>query len=263
VLISDVFPTASPVPAPSVEARLAPAHRPWGPPAGFQEWRRLLFVHWAVPAEVLRPLVPRRLTLDVHDGLAYVSLVPFFVQAARPLGAPRCLGLAFLETNVRTYVHLDGRAPGLYFFSLDAASLLAVLGARVAFGLPYFYALGRERRSGGEVDYTLRRLAGMRPMMHVRYTVGEPLGPARPGTLDHFLIERYLLHVQRGPSLWTVQVHHRPYPLHRARLLEGQDELLGAAGIAMSDRPPLVHYATGVDVEIFAPRLTGGSGGWA
>jgi uncharacterized protein YqjF (DUF2071 family) len=247
----------SPLRAPSVEARLAPGRRPRGLPAGFQEWRRLLFLHWAVPTEIVRPLVPRRLAIDVHDGLAYVGIVPFFVQAARPFGAPRALGLEFLETNVRTYVHLDGRAPGVYFFSLDAASLLAVFGARVAFGLPYFYAYGREQRSGGgDVEYTLRRFAGAQPMVHVRYTVGEPVGPAPPGTLEHFLIERYLLHVQRGPTLWTVQVHHRPYPLHRARLLERQDELVGAAGIALPDLPPLVHSATGVDVEVFPPRLT-------
>lgn len=240
---------------PVVIDRLAPTRRPPGVPIGYQEWRRLLFVHWPVPEAALRPLVPAPLSIDLYDGVAYVGLIPFFVQAARPFGAPRGLGLAFLETNVRTYVHLRGGDPGVFFFSLDAASLLAVLGARIALGLPYFYARMRERHEDGVVDYSVRRTAAGRPGSQVRYQVGEPLGPAQPDTLDHFLIERYLLHVRRGASLWTVQVHHQPYPLHRAEVQEGHDELLGAAGIQAPKQEPLVHYADGVDVEIFPPRI--------
>jgi hypothetical protein len=104
---------------PSDAERLALRRRPAGVPAGYQEWRRLLFVHWPVSTNVLRPLVPRVLSLDQFEGVAYVSLTPFVVQSARPLGVPRNLGLAFLETNVRTYVHLEGGQPGVYFFSLD------------------------------------------------------------------------------------------------------------------------------------------------
>lgn len=235
--------------------RLAPTRRPPGLPAGYQEWRRLLFLHWPVPVAALRPLVPAHLSLDLYEGTAYVGLVPFWVQAARPLGVPRAFGLAFLETNVRTYVHVDGRDPGVYFFSLDAASVLAVIGARLTLGLPYFLARGRERRADDRIDYALQRRTGARPLCHVRYEVGEPLGPATPGTLEHFLIERYLLHVQRGPTRWTVQVHHRPYPLRRARLLLLQDELVSAAGIPPPVGLPLVHYAAGVDVAIFPPRV--------
>jgi uncharacterized protein YqjF (DUF2071 family) len=248
---------------PSESHRLAPTRRPPGLPIGYQEWRRLLFLQWSVPAAALRPLVPRCLSLDTFGGTAYVGLVPFFVQAARPFGVPRALGLAFLETNVRTYVHVGGRNPGIYFFSLDAALRLAVLRAGLAFGLPYFYARMRERGTDVIVEYTMRRFAGPQPAMHVRYQLEQPVGPAQPGTLEHFLIERYLLHVQRGPTLWTVQVHHRPYPLQQARLLEAQDQLVGAAGIAVPDEPPLVHYATGVDVEIFAPRIAPAESGVA
>jgi uncharacterized protein YqjF (DUF2071 family) len=216
----------------------------------------LLFLHWAVPVELLRPLVPARLSLDLYDGKAYLGLVPFVVQAARPLGAPAALGLDFLETNVRTYVHIDGRDPGVYFFSLDAGSLAAVLGARLAFGLPYFHARLRLRRPHGGVDYAMRRCSATQPGLHVRYEPGELLGASPPGTLEHFLIERYLLHVQRGPTLWTVQVHHAPYPVQRARVLDLQDELVDAAGIPEPTGPPLAHYAAGVNVEIFLPRVT-------
>ena len=236
--------------------RLAPGRRPAGRPAGYQNWRSLLFLHWPVSVEILRPLVPAQLDIDLYDGVAYLGLTPFAVRAARPLGAPKALGLRFLEVNVRTYVHVDGREPGVYFFSLDAASLLAVLGARLTLGLPYFLARIRARRRRGVVEYAARRLFGRRPRLAVRYEVGEPLDASRPGTLQHFLLERYLLHVERWGKLWTVQVHHTPYPVQRARVLALDDELIAADGLPEPDGlPPLVHYSPGVDVEIFLPKV--------
>src|SRR5581483_3886045 len=235
--------------------RILPTYRPVGWPIGYQRWHSLLFLHWPVPEAVLRPLVPPELSIDLYDGVAYVGLIPFAVEQARPALAPSALGLDFLETNVRTYVHVEGQDPGVYFFSLDAASRLAVAGARVGFGLPYYHARMRFRSRGRLVAYTLRRLSGRRGELTVRYEVGEPLGRAAPGTLEHFLIERYLLHVRRRSGLWTTQVHHRPYPLYRARVLELHETLLGADGLPPpGSPPPLVHFASLVDVDVFAPR---------
>jgi uncharacterized protein YqjF (DUF2071 family) len=222
-------------------------------PAGFQNWRRLLFVHWRLDISDVRHLVPECLEVDTFDGSAFVGLVLFAVEAARPLGAPPALGLKFLETNVRTYVRTRDGRPGVFFFSLDAASLLAVVGARLTLGLPYFWAGGRECVDGGTIGYTLRRRAG--PGVHVRYRVGADLGVATHGTLEHFLIERYRLHHPRGPSLWTVQVAHRPYPLQQVRLEALQDDLVREAGIQVTGVAPLVHFARGVDVEVFAPNI--------
>ena len=134
-----------------------PARRPFGPPAGYQHWRRLFFAHWRVNSAALRPLVPDPLSIDDYDGSAYISLTPFVIEAARPFGAPPAVGLRFPETNVRTYVRLHGDEPGVYFLSMGAASLLAVTGARAGLGLPYFWATGRERLLRDQVDYTLRR----------------------------------------------------------------------------------------------------------
>ena len=226
------------------------------PPVGLQNWRDILFLHWPVSASALRRHVPACLSIDEYDSTAYVSLVPFRVEAARLIGGPAAFGLEFLETNVRTYVHRRGREHGVYFFSLDAASLLAVLGARAGLGLPYFWAAGRYRRVEGEVDYRLRRLHAGQPECYVRYQVGELTGPAAPGTLEHFLVERYILHVQRGPTLWSVRVHHRPYPLQQARVTALQDELVAAGGINVDGPPAVVHFASGVDVEIFPPCIT-------
>ena len=108
------------------------------------------------------------------------------------------------------------------------------------------------------LDLLLRRVTAIQ-----RLTTGGPQACTKrrivreaPGTLEHFLIERYVLHVQRGPSLWSVHVRHQAYPLHRVRLLDAHDELVGAAGIRVPNEPPLAHYATGVDVEVFPPRPT-------
>jgi uncharacterized protein YqjF (DUF2071 family) len=201
--------------------------------------------------------VPASLALDLFDGVAYAGVVAFAIDQARPPGVPAALGLAFLETNARTYVHVDGRDPGVYFFSLDAASNLAVGGARVGFGLPYFPARMRLERRGRAVSYAVRRLLPNRPRFAAQYTVGAPLGPAAPGTLEHFLVERYLLHVERGGALWSTQVHHRPYPLYQAHVYAVSDELLRAAGLPAPAGPPLAHFATRVDVDVFAPRRRG------
>jgi hypothetical protein len=149
---------------------------------------------------------------------------------------------------------VGGRDPGVLFFSLDAASLLAVVGARLGFGLPYFHARMRIERHGNVVDYALRRRAGPPGRLVVRYEVGEPLDTAAPGTLDHFLIERYLLYTCRHGKLAVTRVHHRPYPLYRARVLRLAESLFAADGLPPAPGPPpLVHYASLVDVDVFAP----------
>ena len=235
--------------------RITPTYRPIGWPIGFQRWHSLLFLHWPLPAETLRPLVPPELTLDLWEGVAYVGLIPFAIEQGRPAFAPARLALGFLETNVRTYVHLRGRGPGVYFFSLDAASRLAVAGARLGFGLPYYHARMRLRAHDGVVDYALRRVWGPPASLAVRYQVGEYVGPSASGTLEHFLLERYLLYAPRYGSLRSTQVHHRPYPVYRARVLHLRESLLAADGLPPAPGPPpLVHYASLVDVDIYAPR---------
>jgi hypothetical protein len=233
--------------------RIAPTRRPAGAVRGYQRWRSLLFLHWPVPVEALRPLVPPALDIDTHEGTAYVGLVPFAMQGVRPRWAPEALSFDFLETNVRTYVHAGGRDPGVYFFSLDAASRIAVTLARAGWGLPYFYSAMQLERDGEEVRYSLSRRSGDRPRLEVRYRIGEPLGPSEPGSLRFFLVERYFLHVERGGAIWSGQVHHTPYPVESAKLLSLDEQLVAATGLPAPDGPPpLVHYAEGVDVDIYA-----------
>ena len=239
--------------------RIAPTRRPKRTVAGYQRWSELLFLHWPVKESDLRQIVPRSLTIDVFDGYAYVGLVPFAMSGVRPTSWwPRALSFEFLETNLRTYVHVAGRDPGVYFFSLDAASWLAVKGARWGWGLPYFHARMSSRRDGDVLTYHSRRKrrANRHSLGHVEVScrITDDLGVSHPDTLEHFLFERYLLHVVRGQHLYTGQVHHTPYSVRLATLEHCEQGLAQAWNIpiAMSETPPLVHYSPGVDVEIFS-----------
>jgi uncharacterized protein YqjF (DUF2071 family) len=235
--------------------RIAPARRPEERNAGTQRWRHLLFLHWVVPAEALRAVVPRGLELDPWQGEHYVGVVPFVMKDIAASWMPQALALNFLETNVRTYVVHDGR-PGVFFLSLEASSRLAVHAARVQWGLPYHFAEMEIAHEPGEViAYRTRRRTAAAPSLQVRYRIGAPLGPSLPGTLEHFLLERYLLFLERRGRIWSGQVHHPPYPAHGAELLEVQDGLVVAGGLpAVQGAPKHVHYAPGVDVEVFAIR---------
>jgi hypothetical protein len=239
--------------------RIAPTRRPDGEPSGHQRWLDLLFLHWEVSIDALRPLLPDGLEVDTYDGVAYVGLVPFAMRGVRPWWLPRWLAFSFLETNVRTYVHVGGTDPGVYFFSLEAASWLAVRAARLGWGLPYYYARMHTRPDGDgdAIGYHSARRSGPtpRPTLSVTYRVGAALGTSEPGTLEHFLFERYLLHVPRRGALWTGQVHHTPYPVHLAEVDSCDETLIAAGGLPAPTEPPaLAHYSPGVDVEVFALR---------
>lgn len=225
-----------------------------------QRWRQLLFLHWPVPTEVLRPLVPATLQLDGYEGVAYVGLIPFWLDGLRPVGVPDALALRFLETNVRTYVVHERAGPGVYFFSLDAGSRLAVLGARLGFGLPYHLARARLALQGDVYGYQMERFGGYKPRIEAAYTVGEPRGTAEPGSLAHFLIERYRLYVQRGQVLQKLEVRHSPYPLHDVTLHRVNDRMIAAAGLPEPVGAPLTHYSPGVDVETYAPEVVSDRG---
>jgi len=233
--------------------RIGPTRRPADSPVGFQRWRSLLFLHWEVPEAELRKLVPADLTIDLYDGRAYVGIVPFVMEGVRPWWSPQRLAFSFLETNVRTYVHYRGR-PGVYFFSLDANSAVAVAAARRFWGLPYFNATMSLARSGKSVSYASRRRGGT-AQLDVHYQIGSHLGPSEPGTMQHFFLERYLLMVERAGNLLVGQVHHAPYPAQAVAVDALSESLIAATGLPAPDSPPaFVHYAEGVDVEIFRLR---------
>lgn len=239
--------------------RMAPARRPNDRPAGFQRWRTLAFLHWEVPVEVIAAQLPRDLSVDTFEGKAWVGVVPFTMKDVSPWWAPSVPGISnFHELNVRTYVHAGG-VPGVWFFSLDAAASIAVIAARTGWHLPYHRAAMEMEVTGDEVRYTSRRLwPGPKPAeLSLRYRIGESLGEAVPGTFEHFLAERYVLFADQGSGLASGTVHHRPYPLHRAEVIELSQSMVAVNGLGEVSGPPHILYSPGVDVDVFALKKIG------
>lgn len=219
-------------------------HRPWPlkrePWLMGQTWLRLLFAHWRVPHDVLRPHVPDVLELEEFDGSAWLALTPFRVVGLRLRGvAPLPLLSSFHELNCRTYVRRGDRA-GIWFFSLDASSRLAVEAARRSYRLPY----RRARISVRGDTFDVRRLDGSGSFTARYRPVGTP-APAAPGTLEHFLAERYCLYGENGRT--RADIHHLPWPLQPA---EATVEQSGISPVPLEGEP-LCHYAERQDVVVW------------
>ncbi len=235
--------------------RIAPTIRPDDRPAGFQRWRNLLFLHWEVPVDALAALLPKEVTVDTFEGKAYVGVVPFTMKDVSPWWAPSVPGVSnFHELNVRTYVHKDGENPGVWFFSLEAASSIAVVAARAGWHLPYHRASMDMEIEGDLVTYESHRLwPGPKPAdFSCQYRIGEEIGHAEPGTLTHFLAERYYLYANGSHGLERGQVHHKPYPLQKAEVVELKESMVTVQGLPAPEGAPSVLYSPGVDVDVFA-----------
>jgi uncharacterized protein YqjF (DUF2071 family) len=233
--------------------------RPSGLPLMRQRWRHLGFLHWAVDPVALAALLPPCLELDTWQGQAFVGLVPFTIRGSRPPFLPPVPRLSdFHELNLRTYVHRRGRDPGVWFFSLDAASHLAVWGARAVYKLPYFHAsMALTRDAGGGISFTSRRSAdGGRPRFSASYRPAAAPAESAAGTRDFFLIERYLLYSWDGRLLRSARVWHQPYQVAEARVADLRQDLTDAAHIDLpADAPPLAHHTEEVDVHIYPPTV--------
>jgi len=214
-------------------------------------WNALTFLHWRVPVGALRPLIPDALEIDTFEGDAFIGLVPFTMTGVRPRWVPPVPGISnFHETNVRTYVHHAGADPGVWFLSLDAASRVAVWVARTFWHLPYHSARMAIARQGDTLRYTSAR-RGSSAICDLTCRPVSPPAAAAPGTLEHFLAERYFLFADTGNGIHRGQVHHTPYPLQTAEVTDWDESLLEAAGIQRPAGPPIAHYAETVHVEIF------------
>ncbi|HUQ23058.1 MAG TPA: DUF2071 domain-containing protein [Gaiellaceae bacterium] len=226
-------------------------HRPWPLPDGrwvqAQTWEDLLFAHWALPTGALAARLPAGLHLDTFEGQAYLGITPFRVTNLRVRGLlPMPVLSSFLELNCRTYV-TDGEKPGIWFFSLDASSRFAVEAARRIYKLPYFRARMRPPprfmsvRAEGAGD-------------HAWASAYEPAGavlPASPGSLEHFLAERYCLYtVDDVGRLRRAEIHHPPWPLQGAAA-EVSRNTIPPHGLGVSGDPHVM-FAARQDVVIWA-----------
>lgn len=231
------------------------AHRPWPLPRRpwvlAMHWHDLLFMHWPVRPAVLRPLLPAALTLDTFDGWAWLGVVPFRMTGVRLRACPAWLGaLAFPEINVRTYVTTPGRQ-GVWFFSLDAAHWLSVRAARLWYGLPYYDARIQVTPESEGLHYhsTRTHRRAMPAEFAARYAPMSAVEPARPGTLEHWLTERYCLYaVGRRGGVGYGDIHHAPWPLQPAEAEIQVNSMTLPLGLELPATPPILHFARSLEV---------------
>jgi uncharacterized protein YqjF (DUF2071 family) len=235
------------------------AHRPWKMPdmpwVMTQTWHDLLFAHWIVDASDLRARVPAPFALDLFNGQAWLGIVPFRMTNVAPRGVPSLPWVSeFPELNVRTYVRVDDR-PGVYFFSLDAGSAVAVAAARALLNLPYHTASMTVETATDGVDYRSSRQPGGSGELRATYgPTGAPF-VAGEGTLEYFLTERYCLyHVDRGGAPYRLEIHHPPWPLQPARATFDRNTMAAIHGITLPDHPPILHFVKRQDMVAWAPE---------
>ena len=220
-------------------------------------WHDLLFMHWPIPEEALRSLIPPALHLDTFDGSAWLGITPFRMSGTRPRSLPSVPPLSnFPELNVRTYVTANDK-PGIWFFSLDARSPIAVRLARATFSLPYFDAEMSCHLVGDEVRYrSVRTHRGAKEARFAgRYRpVGGPFN-SRPGTLEHFLTERYCLYsASKRGNVYRGDIHHHPWLLRRAELEMESLAMTEQIGVELPEMAPLLHFSKRLDVLAWPPR---------
>lgn len=226
-------------------------------------WRDLLFIHWRFEPDLIQRTLPPGLSVDTFDGAAWVGIVPFQMRDIRPVGCPPLPGLSnFLELNVRTYAYDRHGRPGVWFYSLDANSWLAVIGARATYHLPYHHArmsFARDHATGRIAYRSLRRHVDPALATGFEYTPrGVPQADHDPQSLPFFLIERYYLFAFRRGTLYSGQVHHVPYETSDADISRCDARMLEPNHLPAPDRTPdHVAYAPGVDVRVFGLHPVG------
>lgn len=235
------------------------AHRPWPMPDArwvmTQTWHDLLFAHWPIDASALREQVPPAFELDIFAGSGWIGIVPFHMTNVAPRGVPSLPWISeFQELNVRTYVRVNDK-PGIYFFSLDANSTLAVQAARTLLNLPYYSALMSVKPNADTIDYDSRRHDGSAAAaFSVSYRPAGAPFEAITGTLEYFLTERYCLYnLDHSGASYRLEIHHPPWPLQPADAEFTRNTMADAAGLSLPGTKPLLHFSGRQDIVVWAP----------
>lgn len=210
-----------------------------------QTWRRLTFLHWPFAPDLIRRFIPAGLHLDTFDGAGWMGLVPFEIYGTPGIGY-------FPETNLRTYVVGPDGSRAVWFFSLEAARLKAVLGARIGYHLPYFWASMSVTSKDGAIHYHSQRHWPHHTgaMTNIVIQPGEPYKTSELTERDRFLTARYRLYSLSRGRLRYAQIEHPPWPLARAKVIELGQNLFEHAGLPAPQGAPIVHYSAELDVKI-------------
>lgn len=246
-------------------------HRPWLPPDSHwllsQSCNDLLFAHYAVSPPTLRRLVPDDLTLDLYDGVAWLTVSPVGISHLRPSGIPPLPGLSFFpQVTLRTYVTMQGK-PGLFYFSVDAANLSAVWVARVFFRMQYWHSaiqmsgatIQTHSLAERSIHFRATRLHGPTAIdgpakFDVIYCPKGEAEPARRGSLDEFLTERYCVYSWNRGRYFRTEIHHQPWPLQRTSVELRANSIADPLGLPLPSEPDVCHFSRSIKMLVWAPE---------
>jgi uncharacterized protein len=214
-----------------------------------QRWHEISFFHWSCEPGLLQHRLPAGLEIDTFDGKAWISLTPFLLSGLRPPLVPHFLGMEFPEMNLRSYVN-GPAGSAIWFFSLDAAKFLAVAGARITFGLPYFWSDMCVEIGDNENFYFSNR--GGRAKARIRIAKEESI--TEQSDLDIFLTARFRLYSTYRGRLVTAEVEHQPWQLNRLRVLEFEENVRRTMGVEFPGDDFLCHHSPGVESRIGVPH---------
>lgn len=220
-----------------------------------QEWRNLLFIHWEVASDYIQRTLPKGLYVDTFEGKAYIGLTPFFMRNVRIPNLPVIPRISdFHEVNIRTYVFDEKGNPGIYFYSLDADQWLAVESAKFI-NLPYMHAeIVSLVDHEGFINYSVLRKSDNKKSFF-KYKIKEEVISSEIGSLEFFLIERYLMYYTFNSSLYNIQVYHKPYLLKNVEVITYDENLILSDGLSTNSQKPVhVIASPGVDVNIHTPE---------
>jgi hypothetical protein len=200
-----------------------------GDPFLFADWERVLFLHFAIAPDLLRPFIVPPLELDLYEGQAYVSLVAVTMRRFRPV-RPIPFGWAFgllscqQFLNVRTYVHHRDEPGALFLWGWLSRPLPLPLPT---FDLPCAFA---------EVDYqhtyesgTLRGEvnAGVcRFSYRATIDTKSDFEPCSPGSLAEFTMERYSGFFSRSNEVKIFRAWHHAWLQTSANVSIDENRLL-------------------------------------
>ncbi len=221
-------------------------------------WEDLTFLHYEIDPSRVQAVLPEGLTVDTLDGVTWVALVPFDMRVGLPGGWQLPTVGHFCETNVRVYVIGPDGTPGVWFASLEASDAAATATARLTYGLPYFWADMSIERSGTRITYESRRRRPGPKGAHHRSVVrsGARIPSDEVSVVEHFLTARWGLYSLWRKRLVYAPITHDRWTLHRAELLELDDELMSVAGLAPQPGvEPLVHWTPGTSIRIGRPQF--------
>ena len=226
-----------------------PPHSPKLFPIMLQRWHEIAFFHWSCEPAVIQRRLPSQLSIDTIDGKAWISLTPFLLAGLRPPLCPRACGFTFPEMNLRTYV-VGPSGPGIWFFSLDAARLFAVFGARATYGLPYFWAKMQVQINPDENFYFSNRANRAKATIQI----AKDARISQQSPIDIFLTARFRLYSMYRRRLITAEVEHPPWELNRVRILQFEENVRRVMDVEFTCHEFLAHYSAGVDTRIGLPR---------